>query len=260
MTLSLIILAGNESEVISDCLKSASFADEIILVLANSTDNTKKIAKSLNLPLKIIETKDEYNRNFSKWRNLGYQAATGDWILYLDADERITPELQKEIISTINTTKLFNYFVIPRANYFLGKRVRFGGSYPDYVKRLYFREKFSGYQGYLHEEPIIKGDLGYLKNDLLHYTHRNLTSMLQKTIVWTDMEAEALFDDKHPPVVWWRFPRMMLTKFWQRLIKEQMWRDGTVGWISVLFECFDTFIIYARLWEKQTYESQSRHL
>lgn len=260
MKLSIIILAGNEAEMIKECLISASFADEIILVLANSSDNTKKIAKSLKIPLKVIETTDEYNRNFSKWRNLGYKAATGDWLLYLDADERITSELKSEILLTINSTNLVNYYAIPRANYYLGKRVRFGGSYPDYVKRLYVKKHFSGYRGYLHEEPMVKGEIGYLKNDLLHYTHRNLNSMLQKTLVWTDLEAEALFKAAHPPVVWWRFPRMMLTKTWQRLIKEQMWRDGTVGWISVIFESFDTFIIYAKLWEKQVYDSKSRHL
>jgi len=260
MKLSIIILAGNEAEMIKECLISASFADEIILVLANSSDNTKKIAKSLKIPLKVIETTDKYNKNFSKWRNLGYKAATGDWLLYLDADERITSELKSEILLTINSTNLVNYYAIPRANYYLGKRVRFGGSYPDYVKRLYVKKHFSGYRGYLHEEPMVKGEIGYLKNDLLHYTHRNLNSMLQKTLVWTDLEAEALFKAAHPPVVWWRFPRMMLTKTWQRLIKEQMWRDGTVGWISVIFESFDTFIIYAKLWEKQVYDSKSRHL
>lgn len=260
MKLSIIVLAGNEAEVISDCLKSANFADEIILVLANSTDDTKKIAKSLKLPLKIVETKDEYNKNFSKWRNLGYKASSGEWLMYLDADERITPELRDEITKTIIKPLSNSYYVIPRANHFLGKRVRYGGSYPDYVKRLYFRKNFSGYQGYLHEEPLVKGEFGYLKNDLLHFTHRNLSSMINKTLVWTDMEAQALFDSNHPPVVWWRFPRMMFTKIWQRLIKEQMWRDGIVGWISVIFEAFDTFIIYARLWEKQEYESKSRHL
>ncbi len=260
MMLSIIVLAGNEKEVIKDCLISAGFADEIILVLANSNDDTEKIAKSLNLPIKIVKTKDEYNRNFSKWRNLGYKASSGDWLLYLDADERISPQLRDEITKTIIKPLSYTYFVIPRANHYLGKRVRYGGSYPDYVKRLYLRKKFSGYQGYLHEEPVIEGNFGYLKQDLLHYTHRNLSTMLQKTLVWTDMEAQALFDSGHPPVVWWRFIRMMLTKFWQRLIKEQMWRDGTVGWISVIFETFDTFIIYARLWEKQVYESQSRHL
>jgi glycosyltransferase involved in cell wall biosynthesis len=260
MKLSIIVLAGNEAELIKECLESASFADEIVLVLANSTDTTQNIATSLKLPLKIVKTTDEYHKNFSKWRNLGYKAATGDWILYLDADERITPSLRDEITKTIIMPKTFSYYVIPRANHYLGKRVRFGGSYPDYVKRLYFRKDFSGYQGYLHEEPIITGNLGYLTNDLLHFTHRNLTSMLQKTIIWTDMEAQALFDSHHPPVYWWRFPRMMFTKIWERLIKQQMWRDGTVGWISVIFETFDTFIIYARLWEKQVYEAQSRHL
>lgn len=260
MKLSIIVLAGNEAEVIKDCLLSASFADEIILVLANSSDETKKIATSLKLPIKIIETTDEYNRNFTKWRNLGYKAASGDWLFYLDADERINDLLKQEITAVINQPLTHSYYVIPRANYYLGKRVRYGGSYPDYVKRLYFRKEFHGYQGYLHEEPIVNGTLGYLKNDLLHYTHRRLSSMLQKTLVWTDMEAQALFEAKHPPVYWWRFPRMMFTKFWQRLIKEQMWRDGSVGWISVIFETFDTFIIYARLWEKQQHETQSRHL
>ena len=260
MKLSIIVLAGNEEEVIRDCLVSASFADEIILVLANSSDNTQKIATSLKLSLKIVKTTDEYHKNFSKWRNLGYKAATGDWILYLDADERITESLRNEITKTIIKPITDSYYVIPRANHYLGKRVRFGGSYPDYVKRLYLRKDFSGYQGYLHEEPIIKGTFGYLKNDLLHYTHRNLTSMIQKTLVWTDMEAQALFDSHHPPVYWWRFPRMIFTKVWERLIRQQMWRDGTVGWISVIFEAFDTFIIYARLWEKQVYEAQSRHL
>lgn len=258
MSLSVVILAGNEQEVIRDCLKSAAFADEIIVVLANSSDDTKKIIKSLKIPLKIIETQDEYNRNFSKWRNLGLKAATCDWLLYLDADERISPKLKAEILSTINTThtsKLFNYYVIPRANHYLGKRVHYGGSYPDYVKRLYYRADFSGYQGYLHEEPVVTGPPGYLTEDLLHYTHRNLTSMIQKTLIWTDMEAEALYRSKHPPVVWWRFIRMMFTKFWERFVRQQMWRDGTVGFISVIFEMFDTFIIYARLWEKQTHES-----
>ena len=250
-SLSIIILAGNEESMIFDCVKSCLWADQLILVAANSTDLTKKIAQDIDSKIKIVETFDEYNKNFSKWRNLGYKAATSDWILYIDADERITPELKEEIENTINQDKTDSYYVIPRANHFLGKRVRYGGSYPDYVKRLYNSKFFKGYQGVLHEEPIIEGKLGYLKNDLLHFTHRDLSSMMKKTIVWTDMEAQALFESNHPPVVWWRFPRMMITKFWERLIKQKMWKDGMVGWISVLFETFDTFIIYARLWELQ---------
>lgn len=250
--LSIIILAGNEEQMIVDCLKSCNWVEEIILVAANSTDNTVNLAQKIIPFIKIVKTQDEYNKNFSKWRNLGYKNATKDWILYIDADERITHKLQKEIIGKINLPKSsISHYAIPRANHYLGKRVRFGGSYPDYVKRLYQKEHFKGYQGILHEEPIIEGQIEHLKSNLLHYTHRDLTSMVNKTLVWTGMEAQALFQNNHPPVVWWRFIRMMITKFWERLIKQQMWRDGTVGWISVLFETFDTFIIYAHLWEIQ---------
>jgi glycosyltransferase involved in cell wall biosynthesis len=250
--LSIIILAGNEEKMIIDCLESCNWADEIILVAANSTDNTVTLAKKTIPKIKIIKTTDEYNKNFSKWRNLGFQNANKDWLLYIDADERITPELKQEIIKKINLkNNSISHYAIPRANHYLGKRVRFGGSYPDFVKRLYLRKFFKGYKGILHEEPLITGPLEHLKSDLLHYTHRDLNSMVNKTLVWTDMEAQALFKNNHPPVVWWRFIRMMLTKVWERLIFQKMWRDGTVGWISVLFETFDTFLIYARLWEIQ---------
>jgi len=250
--LSIIILAGNEEQMITDCLKSCDWVDEIVLVAANSTDDTVNIAKKIISNIKIVKTIDEYNKNFSKWRNLGYQNSTKEWLLYIDADERITPDLKSEIINKLKIkNNPISHYAIPRANHFLGKRVKFGGSYPDYVKRLYCKKYFKGYQGILHEEPLIEGPLEHLKSDLLHYTHRDLSSMINKTLVWTDMEAQALFKKNHPPVVWWRFFRMMLTKIWERLIKQQMWRDGTVGWISVIFETFDTFIIYARLWEIQ---------
>ncbi|MCX6726767.1 MAG: glycosyltransferase family 2 protein [Candidatus Shapirobacteria bacterium] len=249
--LSVIVISGNAEETIGKCLESLRFADENVLVLANSTDKSKAIALKTIPKIKITETKDEYNKNFSKWRNMGYKLATGKWILYVDTDEVVTEELQKEILDIVNGQTDKSYYVIPRANYFLGKRVKYGNTYPDYVKRLYLRKDFGGYTGVLHEEPVIKGQMGYLKNDLLHYTHRDLHSMLDKTNSWTDMEAEALFEAKHPPVVWWRFPRMMLTKFWERAIKQQMWKDGTVGWISVIFEMFDTFVIYAKLYELQ---------
>lgn len=250
--LSIIILAGNEEKMITDCLKSCDWVSEVVLVAANSTDNTVNLAKKIIPNIKIIKTTDEYNKNFSKWRNLGFQNATKEWLLYIDADERIPLTLKQEIIKTINIkNNKFTHFAIPRANHFLGKRVKHGGSYPDYVKRLYLKEKFKGYKGILHEEPIISGDLKHLKSDLLHYTHRDLFSMVNKTLVWTDMEAKALYENNHPPVVWWRFIRMMITKIWERLIKQQMWKDGTVGWISVIFESFDTFLIYARLWELQ---------
>lgn len=255
--LSIIILAGNEEKMIINCLKTCSWAKEIILVAANSTDNTVKLAQKTIPDIKIVKTFDEYNKNFSKWRNLGFKSSTQKWILYIDADERIPLKLKLKIIKIIsNSDNSYTHYAIPRANHFLGQRVHFGGSYPDYVKRLFDRDFFQGYKGVLHEEPIITGNIGYIESDLLHFTHRDLTSMVNKTLVWTDTEAQALFKSGHPPVVWWRFIRMMLTKAWERLIKQSMWRDGEVGWISVIFEVFNTFLIYARLWELQQKQNQ----
>jgi (heptosyl)LPS beta-1,4-glucosyltransferase len=259
--LSIVICSGNAQDQILDCLKSCTFAQEIILVAANSTDNTKAMVKKFDPNIKIIETYDEYNKNFTKWRNLGYKAASLPWILYVDTDEIVSRELKREIISLINSKITnYSYYVIPRENYYLNHRVKYGGSYPDYVKRLYKISFFHGYQGILHEEPVIEGEMGYLKYPFIHHTHTDLKSMLQKSLAWTDMEARALFDNNHPPVVWWRFPRVMITKFWQRLVVQQMWKDGNVGWISVIFEMFDTFMIYARLWELQQTSNSKSHV
>lgn len=255
--ISIIILAGNEEKMIVDCLKTCNWASEIVLVAANSSDNTVSLAKKTIPSIKVVKTEDEYNKNFSKWRNLGFKSSTQQWIIYIDADERVTPDLQRKIIAIVKSkNSKFTHYAIPRANHFLGQRVRYGGSYPDYVKRLYNRDFFNGYKGVLHEEPIITGELGYIDSDLLHYTHRDLTSMVNKTLVWSDTEAQALFKSGHPPVVWWRFIRMMLTKLWERLVKQQMWRDKEVGWVSVIFEVFNTFLIYARLWELQQKQNQ----
>ena len=254
--ISIIILAGNEEKMIVDCLKTCNWVGEIVLVAANSTDNTVLLAKKTIPAIKIVKTTDQYNKNFSKWRNLGFKASTKEWLLYIDADERITPNLKTKIIKAVNSKQNFTHYAFPRANYFLGQRVKYGGTYPDYVKRLYQKTYFGGYKGVLHEEPVISGELGYFKEDLLHYTHRDLSSMIKKTLVWSDTEAQALFKSGHPPVVWWRFIRMMLTKLSERLIKQQMWRDGAVGWISAIFESYNTFLIYARLWELQQKQNQ----
>lgn len=245
------VICGNAQTDIRRCLRSCSWADQIIVVFANSTDDSKSIV-SHDFPSAVqLSTFDEYNRHFAKWRNLGLSKVKYQWLLYVDTDEIVTEPLRIEISKIINSKPNYLAYVIPRANHYLGHRVRYGGSYPDYVKRLYFSSKFRGYQGLLHEEPQYDGEFGYLTNDLLHFTHKDLSSMLQKSIVWSDSEANLLFQNNHPPVYWWRFPRMMLTKFWERFIKESIWKDGIIGLISVIFEVFNTYMIYARLYELQ---------
>ena len=254
--LSTVIVAGNEEDTIVDCLKSILFSDEIILV-QNPTTTAKTILKAKQIvpDIKIVI----YNQpeiNFAAWHDLGSTNASGVWQLHIDCDERVTPKLQSEILEIINSEHHpYSNYDIPRANYFLNHRVKYGGTYPDYVKRLYLTENFSGYVNSIHEQPRLSGNSSVLKNDLIHLTHRNLSSMLFKSLNWTSIEAGMIHRSGHPPIVGWRIIRMMLTKFYERLIQQQMWRDGTVGWISAIFEIFDTYIIYAQLWVLQKHEA-----
>ncbi|MBU2592833.1 MAG: glycosyltransferase family 2 protein [Patescibacteria group bacterium] len=250
--ISIIVIFGKEEDVLERALNSAIWADELILVAANSNDLSKKLAEKYSKDM--LEVKDEYGKHFARWRNLGLKKATGDWVFYLDADEVITPELKRSLLKIAakkGPKEKYACYAVPRINHYLGQRVKYGGSYPDYVKRLFKRKRLIRWEGRLHEQPLVRGEMGKLKHHLLHYTHRDLSSMMEKTIRWTQLEAKALYESDHPPVVWWRILRMMTTKFFERVVKQQAWRDGTVGWINAIFEVFNTFIIYARLWEMQ---------
>jgi len=220
---------------------------EIILVDSGSTDHTCQIAKKLGAKVSYIPGK---KLEFARWRNLGLKKAAGEWVFYLDTDERMTPELIQEI-KQVTQKSLLAAFEVPRRNFYLGREMHFGGAWPDYVKRLFLRKSLIGWQKDLHEEPKVDGSWGKLKNPLIHVTHRDLSSMMEKTRRWSEIEARLLFEANHPPVVWWRFFRMMLTEFWLRVIKLQGWRDGTPGWIEIIFQMFSRFITYARLWEMQ---------
>jgi hypothetical protein len=142
-------------------------------------------------------------------------------------------------------------FAIPRRNFYLGKEMHFGGAWPDYVKRLFFKKKLRYWERELHEDPVFEGEMGKLKNPIIHITHRDLSSMVEKTREWSKIEAELLFKARHPPVTWWRILRIMLSEFWQRGVKLQGWRDGTIGWVEIIFQMFSRFVTYGRLWELQ---------
>ena len=103
----------------------------------------------------------------------------------------------------------------------------------------------------LHESAKIKGTVGRLSGELLHFTHRNLDSMLQKTIEWSEIEAQLRINAHHPTMTWWRFLRVMLTAFYDSYIRQKGWKVGVVGIIEAMYQSFSMFITYARLWEMQ---------
>ena len=243
MKISGVVIVKNAEEFITECLNSLSFCDEVVVVDSGSTDNTLSIAKKFNC--KII--KENFN-DFSEMRNVGLHEASGDWIVYLDADERISKELSKEIMHVLSQPIDYGAFKIPRQNYYLGKNP---WPYIEHIERLFNRKKLKKWYGKIHESPEVNGKIGNLQNPIFHFTHRTLQLMVTKTVEWSKIEAKLRYDNNHPPMKWWRFPRVMIQAFYHSYITEGGWKVGTVGIIESLYQAFSIFITYAQLWELQ---------
>jgi glycosyltransferase involved in cell wall biosynthesis len=247
---SVVIIAKNEEKKIKDCLKSVVWADEIILIDNDSIDKTGQIAKSLGA--KVVKASGDYTLKYSKLRNLGLKRAKSKWIFYLDADERVTPELRDEILNLLRKKKrTYGSYAIPRRNIILGKEMKHGGWWPDYVKRLFRKDKLKKWKGDLHEEPVFKGKMGHFENPLIHIKHDNLEEMVEKTNKWSELEAKMLYESHHPKMAWWRFIRIMLTELWLRLIVKKGFLDGPEGVIYSFYQAWSKFVTYAKLWEIQ---------
>jgi len=243
---SAIIVAKNAQELIKDCLESITWTHEIILVDTGSTDKTNEIASKYGAKITKAGKGD-----FSDWRNLGAKNAQGDWLLYVDTDERVTPEIRKEILATIKKSSHLEAYAMPRLNIFLGHPMHWGGWWPDYVLRLIRKDSLVAWRGELHEQPEIKGSVGKLKSPLVHISHRSLEEMVAKTNEWSDIEARLLWESGHPKMAWWRFISIAAREFWFRAIVKLGFLDGPVGVIEIIYQMFSRMITYAKLWEMQ---------
>lgn len=245
MKLSIIIIAKNAEDHIADAIDSVKkIADEIIVVDNGSVDKTIEISEYLKA--KVIK---EDKKDFSQLRNIGLRAARGEWVFYLDTDERVTPSLMANISDQIeNKNSNATAFKIKRKNFYFGNHE---WPYIEKLERLFYKDSLKGWYGQLHESPRIEGEVLELEGFLLHYTHRDLTSMLEKTIEWSYLEAELRLKANHPKMTWWRFPRVMLTAFFNSFVIQKGWKAGTVGLIESMYQAFSAFITYARLWEMQ---------
>jgi glycosyltransferase involved in cell wall biosynthesis len=245
VSISAVVIAKNEEEMIEECLKSLSWADERLVIDNASSDKTTEIAKKMGASVFKYSKK-----SFSRLRNIGLKKAKSRWILYIDADERVTSELRQEILATISNPKAPAY-AIPRKNIILGREMIHGGWWPDYVKRLFVKSGLLGWEGELHEEPKFEGGLLHLKKPIVHIKHSSLSEMVEKSNEWSLIEAKLLFESNHPPMVWWRFLRIMISELFYRLIILRGFLDGPEGVIYSFYQSWSRFLTYAKLWEMQ---------
>ncbi len=246
--LSVLIIAKNEEKMIGECLNSVVWADEVIVIDTGSSDRTKEIAKKKGARI----TSYLKGKNYSEWRNYALTLATNDWILFVDADERVNPSLRSEIELRIQNYELsISAYAIPRRNILLGHEMHWGGWWPDYVLRLLKKGKVKEYMGEVHEQPLLEGEVGKLKEPFIHITHRSLTEMVEKTNKWSEIEARLMFEAGHPPMNVFRFFTAMFREFWYRGVVKLGFLDGPVGIIEIIYQVFSRFVSYAKLWEMQ---------
>lgn len=239
--ITVIVLTKNEEGVLAECLKSLNFIDKKIVIDSGSVDQTIEIAKQY----KAIVIEHTF-QDFSETRNYAFNLVKTKWVLYIDADERITSQLRDSIVKAIRKP-LFTAYSFKRKNYYFGRE----WPYKEIVTRLFLRDKLKSWQGILHESPQISGKTQKIPGELLHNTHRNLEQMINKTIEWSEYEAKLRFKVNHPKVTWWRLIRVYLTGFINSYIHQQGYRVGTIGLIESIYQGFSLFITYVRLWEMQ---------
>lgn len=243
--LSVIILTKNEEDRIRVCLESVKWADEIIVVDNGSNDKTLQIVKEYTD--KILQFHDQ---DFSKLRNSAMEASLGEWVLYVDSDERILDHLREEIEAIIHDSP-YSAYAISRKNIIFGKEVNYGPFWPDWVIRLLKKKDFESWVGKIHEYPRFKGKLGYTKNSLLHLTHRDLEHIVLKSLEWSKIDAQLRLNAHHPKMSGLRFIRVLFSELFNQLIIRKGFNGGTTGVMDATLQAFSTFMSYIRLWQMQ---------
>lgn len=245
MKLSVVVITKNEEYRITACLESIKWADEIIVVDSGSKDKTLQIVEKYTD--KIFKTDQQ---NFAAIRNLGVEKAVGEWVLFVDADERILEPLKIEIEAMINLSD-YSAYAISRNNIIFGTAVKYGSFWPDWVIRLLKKTDFDSWIGKVHEYPKFRGKLGYSKNSLLHLTHRNIDQIVLKSLEWSKIDAKLRLDAGHPKMSGWRFLRIFLTEIFNQGILRKGFFNGSVGVMDSLLQAFSFYMTYVRLWEMQ---------
>lgn len=251
--LSVVISVHNEETNIREALESVkNIADEIIVVDNESNDKTVQIAKKYTR--NIYEHKNT-PETLNKPKNFGFSKATDDWILSLDADERVSPELAKEISaiqhSTFNIQHSPTGYWMPRKNFVFGKWLKHGIWWPDYQLRLFRRGKGKFPAIHNHENLAVEGPTEKLNNSLIHKSYTSITQYIDKfNHTYTDNEVEN-FLNSGKKVLWIDAFRWPLSDFLKNFFARKSYKDGLHGLVLSLLQAFYSLTVFSKIWERQ---------
>ncbi len=244
--LSVTIVTLNEAAHVADAIDSVSFADEVIVVDAGSTDETVALARAKGAR---VET-----RGWTGWvdqKNFAAGLAAHDWILSLDADERVTPALAAEIRALLATEPPLRGYRVPRVTFHLGRWIRTTDFYPDFQMRLYDRRAARWRGRYVHESVAVDGPAGRLTSELQHYSYRDLRDHLDRINHYTTLAARQMHETGrrsgafhllvHPPAA-----------FLRNYVLRRGFLDGIAGLTLSAVNAYSVFLKFAKLWELQS--------
>ena len=245
MKVTVTVITRDEADNIAAALQSVSWADEIVVVDAESTDDTPEIARRHQARVEVRPWP-----GFSAQKNYAASIASHDWILSLDADERVTPALADEIKRTVAGEPGAAAFRIPRVTWHLGRWVRTTDWYPDYQTRLYDRRAAQWTGKYVHEAVAVRGQTGQLRGELHHYAYRDVADHLETIDRYTTYAARQMHEDGrragllqivgHPPLA-----------FLRNYVARGGIRDGVPGLIISALNSYYVLLKFAKLWELQ---------
>ncbi|GAB4027611.1 MAG: glycosyltransferase family 2 protein [Candidatus Microgenomates bacterium] len=255
--LSIALAVYNEESMLGECLESIkTIADEIVIVDGSSTDKTVEVATKFGA--RIIHEQNRHNFHINK--QLAIDACTGDWILQLDADERVTTMLANEIKKVIASSNAKDAYYLKRRNYFLGRYMNKGGMYPDPVIRLFKKGRAKLPQASVHELMTVDGTLAWLQNDLLHIADPTFTRYLIRSNRYTTLAASDYAAQNVSINTGTIIKYMMLkplVRFIEIYIRHKGFQDGFPGFVFAYYSALHIASSYVKYWEKKTTNQQT---
>ena len=252
--LSVTVITKNEAADIAAALDSVRWADEIVVVDSGSTDATTTIASRYTDRVVVRPW-----QGYADQKNAAALLASHDWILSLDADERVTQELAAEIRTTLEQTPAHDAFRMPRVTWHLGRWIRTTDWYPDYQVRLYNRASAHWAGGRVHEGVATTGSLGSLSNELQHYPYRDIAEHVETIDRYTTLAAQTLHE-RGARAGWLQLAGHAPLAFLRNYILRGGFRDGQVGLIVSAMNAYYVFLKFAKLWELQRAETRPRQV
>jgi len=245
--LTVVIHSYNSEKDINECIDSAKLlTKEILVVDMESTDKTVSLAKEKDARVISIP----FTGYVEPAREFGIRKAESEWVFILDTDERIPKSLSEEVKEVINQDT-YSHYKVPRQEFFARTIwLKHGGWWPNYIIRLIHLPEFKNWPKAIHSTPEMEGKVGYLSHALLHYSKNRYEDMVNKTIVFEDMESD-LLAKAGKPVGQRTFFRKFLGELNRRLVKNKGYLDGPIGIIESIYQAFSKTITYLYLYEKK---------